>query len=342
MTITNARPCSFTQLTLDSEWEDIIRTLGLRSGLYGDPTDSAGTTSFDVPGRNIVLAPCKVVIEGRLWATDANVSTAIPAASASNRIDRLVLRLNRAAGSAATVVQPVVLTGTPGSGLPPAVSYSLGGTYDVKVASWTSQSNGTLSGLTDERSFCSAGLPVCTSATRPDYFENIGLAFESDTSRIIYWNGTAWTAYNAGRQTLPASGPLTVSASMQTVPGLSASLAVGTYHVHGQLLLSVPTTGSQGLITYRLNGAGGLIASNGGASWVETHESNGVGTSVFWPLGTTINGVAPGTAGADQVVKFDGIFVVTVAGTINVQIAQAATSAISVAQFGTYLEVDPV
>jgi hypothetical protein len=198
MAITTARPCSFTQLTLDSEWEDIIKCLGLRSGILGDPSGSAAAASFDVPGRHIVLAPCKVVIQGRLWETDANVSTAIPAASGSDRIDRLVLRLDRAAGSAGAVVQAVVLEGTPsGSPVAPSPSYTSGGTYDVKVASWRSKSDGTLTSLTDERSFFSPGIPVCTSATRPDYFDTDGLAYESDTKSIIAWDGSAWSYLNA-------------------------------------------------------------------------------------------------------------------------------------------------
>ena len=51
--------------------------------------------------------------------------------------------------------------------------------------------------------------------------------------------------------------------------------------------------------------------------------------------------VHPGTGGANHVVRFDGYFVVTVAGTLNVQIKQAATAAITIPQYGTYLEIYP-
>jgi len=84
-----------------------------------------------------------------------SVSTPIPVASAQNRIDRLVLRLNRGASTSPTVVQPVVITGTPsGSPIEPPLVQTPTGLYDIPVCSWTSTSAGALTGLVDERQYC--------------------------------------------------------------------------------------------------------------------------------------------------------------------------------------------
>src|SRR4051794_35866695 len=114
MVIYDARPSSFTQLSTTSEWEFFHSVLGGKDAVDGP---GAFTASFDVPGRNIVAAAGNAVLKGQLWRADASFSTAIPAASAQNRIDRLVLRLTRAASTAPTVVAPVIIQGTP-SGSP--------------------------------------------------------------------------------------------------------------------------------------------------------------------------------------------------------------------------------
>jgi len=118
-----------------------------------DPINGgAFVSSFDVPGRNIVISAGQALIKGQLWRADAPVSTPIPAASAQNRIDRLVLRLNRGATTSPTVVQPVVITGTPsGTPVEPPLVQTTGGLWDLPVCSWTSASTGALSALTDER-----------------------------------------------------------------------------------------------------------------------------------------------------------------------------------------------
>src|SRR5215471_7101163 len=128
----DGRPSAFTQLSTTADWENFMSTAGIADRI--DPINGgAFVSSFDVPGRNIVISAGQALIKGQLWRADAPVSTPIPAASAQNRIDRLVLRLNRGATTSPTVVQPT------------------GGLWDLPVCSWTSASTGALSALTDER-----------------------------------------------------------------------------------------------------------------------------------------------------------------------------------------------
>jgi hypothetical protein len=151
MAVFDARPSAFTQLTTTGEWENLWNaTIGVNGidGLAG----SAMTPSLDSPGRNAVIADGIAVLKGQLWRCDASVSTAIPAASAQNRIDRLVLRLTRGATTAPTVVQPFIITGTPsGSPVKPPIVQTTTGIWDFPISSWTSTSAGAITSLVDER-----------------------------------------------------------------------------------------------------------------------------------------------------------------------------------------------
>lgn len=149
MVIYDARPSAFTQLSTIAEWEYFHAVSGARSAVDGPV---AFLASFDVPGRNIVATQGVAAIKGQLWRADLAFSTAIPAASAQNRLDRLVLRYNRAATTSPTVIVPTVITGTPsGSPALPSLTQTATGIWDLPLCYWTSASSGALSGLTDDR-----------------------------------------------------------------------------------------------------------------------------------------------------------------------------------------------
>ena len=80
------------------------------------------------------------------------MSTPVPAASAQNRIDRLVLRLTRGASSSSTVVAPLIITGTPSaSPVLPGIQQTPTGVWDLPVSHWTSTSAGAITTLVDDR-----------------------------------------------------------------------------------------------------------------------------------------------------------------------------------------------
>jgi hypothetical protein len=151
MTTYDARPSAFTQLAATSEWEALLSITGKASAVDGS-VGSAMVPSLDTGGRNAVIADGNAVIKGMLWRCDAPVSTPIPAAAAQNRIDRLVLQLNRGATTSPTVIQPVVVTGTPAaSPVIPALTQTTGGIWQLPISHWTSTSTGALTGLIDDR-----------------------------------------------------------------------------------------------------------------------------------------------------------------------------------------------
>jgi len=148
----DARPSPYTQLSQTSDWEAVFSAAGISDGI--DATQSIGqmTPSLDTGGRNAVIQPGNALIKGQLWRCDAAVSTPIPVASAQNRIDRLVLQFNRGATTSPTVIQPLVVTGTPGgSPVEPPLVQTPTGIFQIPICSWTSASSGALTGLSDER-----------------------------------------------------------------------------------------------------------------------------------------------------------------------------------------------
>lgn len=147
----DSRPSAFTQMTTTAEWEYLMGAMSCVNAIDAS-IGGAMAPTLDTGGRNAVIADGVVAIRGQLWRADAPVSTVIPAASAQNRIDRLVIRLNRGATSAPQVVQPVVITGTPsGSPAIPPITQTPTGIWDYPVSHWTSTSAGALTGLVDDR-----------------------------------------------------------------------------------------------------------------------------------------------------------------------------------------------
>jgi hypothetical protein len=150
----DARPSAFTQLATTGDWEALLSMAAVVSGgaAIDASVGSAMVPSLDTPGRNAVLADGNALIKGQLWRCDASVSVPIPAASAQNRIDRLVLRLTRGAATAATVIVPTVVTGTPsGSPVIPPLVQTTSGIWDYPVSHWTATSAGALTTLVDDR-----------------------------------------------------------------------------------------------------------------------------------------------------------------------------------------------
>lgn len=155
MTTFDGRPSSFTQLSSTADWESFVSMAAVINGAAIDFSVGSGMTpTLDTVGRNAVIADGNILIRGYLWRCDAPVNTAVPAASAQNRIDRLVIRLTRGASTSATLVQPAVVTGTPsGSPVIPSLTQTPSGIWEYPVSHWTSTSAGAIQSLVDERRF---------------------------------------------------------------------------------------------------------------------------------------------------------------------------------------------
>jgi hypothetical protein len=144
--------------------------------------------------------------------------------------------------------------------------------------------------------------------------------------------------YTTGRNTNPATGVLNLTTSFQLVPGLSVSLGVGTYAIHCQVLVNPPASAG-GTVSYRFTATGGLTDSSSRFGLTEVFGGNTASSTQ--PLGTQMDGSAPGGA-TDRVARMEGTIVVSVAGTLQMQMKQAATANAATYQAGTYIEAFPV
>lgn len=134
---------------------------------------------------------------------DATKNLVISAAHATlARKDLVVAKVQDAAYSGAVNAWSLaVVTGTPaGSPAEPAVPANaiVLALVDVAAAA-ASIVNGN---ITDRRRRASAlgGIVVCTSATRPAAPYIGQTIYETDTQRVLAWNGTNWTAYRVGNE----------------------------------------------------------------------------------------------------------------------------------------------
>lgn len=190
-----------SQITTAAEWEGFFSAVqldGVVSGLA--PTIQSGARTASVGSGGAYL-------RGFFKPISSTTAKAVPAASAQDRVDRLVLRLDRDAATAATYIVPTVLTGTAGTATPPALTRGSTGVWDLPISRWTSKSDGSLTGLVDER----YGPGWFTSAARAGGLAPVSparTAVEIDTGQTYSSDGSTWTSLyqDTGWVTLAING----------------------------------------------------------------------------------------------------------------------------------------
>lgn len=175
-----------------AQWEDLFAAPLLLGGVVpGVGNSLAG--SLDISGRHAVLGSGGAIMRGYYKPVTAPTNTPIPAASSQNRIDRLVLRLDRSQTDPDNWITPVIITGAPGATpAEPPIVRTTSGLWDLPICSWTSQHSGALAGLTDERYYCNQVLAGLSTA-RPTP-AGTALMIEQDTGNLMMYNAGAWTA----------------------------------------------------------------------------------------------------------------------------------------------------
>lgn len=172
-----------TAMQTVSDWEDFFHP-AFASGVIAD-SGSQLAPSLDVAGRRVAIATGAAIVRAFYKPVSSTTYTAIPAASSQNRVDRLVLRLNRSATASASFVVPAVITGTPAaSPQVPALTRTSSGLWDLPIAHWTSASNGSLSGLVDERVIVSAAVAANSSGGTPA-LDRPGILLQPDAGALL-------------------------------------------------------------------------------------------------------------------------------------------------------------
>lgn len=197
-------PVAPGEVLAEADWEAMLQHVidgvpGLPTSTQLKPTVSGSTA------RGVDLAAGLMLVRGHWYRNSATLTlTSSANSSGAARIDRAVARLNRTANT----VTATLLTGTPGSGQPPALTDNAT-TTDRPIARWTIENAATAAtGLVDERLFLGDLPLLCTSTNRPSNVRVGQGAYETDTGRQILWNGSTWlvTYEDTGWATLPLNG----------------------------------------------------------------------------------------------------------------------------------------
>lgn len=207
MAIDNAFPTAATALTTMAQWEALyVGGLGGASGVVAGKGGELAP-SINSGARTVSIATGSALVRGFYTNNPAATATAVPTASAGDRVDRLVLRLDRTAVTAPNWIKLVIIQGTSGSTTPPAVQASDTGSWDLQICRWTTKADGTLTGLVDERVELGGSFVVFKSTLRPSASPP-RLGLESDTQRLLYADGSAWNpiVYDSGWVTVTPTG----------------------------------------------------------------------------------------------------------------------------------------
>ncbi|MFD5251340.1 hypothetical protein ACFWM5_00655 [Streptomyces bobili] len=174
----------------DAEYEALAARFS-DDGVYGTPADTAVVAAG--AGLSVdVRANVYASVRGHGWHSGTTtVNLAIAAnASGSTRVDRVVLRLDRATWQ----VNAAISQGTPGSGAPALVQDAgfTSGVFEISLATVTVLNGAAAVTVTRAEQYVGTRTRPCTSTTLPINPAIGEQAFEADTDVLRIWTGSAW------------------------------------------------------------------------------------------------------------------------------------------------------
>ncbi|MGW4250344.1 hypothetical protein [Streptomyces californicus] len=195
-------PAHNDRAVTDAEYEQMAAR-DSDDGIYGIPTDPAVVTA--AAGLNInVRAGVTATVRGHAWTSGATTVTLPIAANGSGqtRLDRVVLRLDRATWT----VRAVVKQGTPGSGAPSLTRASgPGGVWEVHLATATVAPGALTPTVARGEVYVGSRIRPAHS-TRLNPTPELGeMVWTTDTRELRVWDGSAWTTTHSD------SGPIVVN-----------------------------------------------------------------------------------------------------------------------------------
>lgn len=181
-------PANLREVT-DIEYERLSARFS-DDGVYGDPTDTQVVT----PGTGLsvnVRAAVAASVRGHGWYSGGTAtSVPLPANVASQpRTDWIVLRLDRDDWT----VRTTAVVGTPGAGAP-SLTQDTGdtGVYEIPLAQARVLGGASSVTVTRAELYVGTRCRPCTSTTRNPAPRLGEQCFETDTGRVMLWDGTAW------------------------------------------------------------------------------------------------------------------------------------------------------
>lgn len=173
----------------------MLQSEGVNTKVFGDSTLQVYGNSS---GMQVLMRAGSAAIRGAMYSNTADVTLAITSnSSGSTRIDRVVLRNDRAHAGGGQI-SPVVIIGTPGAGAP-AITQTVGDIWDLTLAQVTVVSGATginPGDVSDERQYLPQRIHICdTRYATPAVDGSKGRMFFDKNPAVntyIITNGTAW------------------------------------------------------------------------------------------------------------------------------------------------------
>ncbi len=183
-------PAHNTRNVTDAEYEQLAAP-HVDSGIIGTP-DIAPVVTAGTGLTVVIRANATAALRGHFWTSGTTGDTLAIAANTSGqtRVDRVVLRLDRSTWT----VRAGISQGTPGA-VAPALVQDPGttGIYEIPLAEVTLLDGASTVSVTRGELYRATGVRPQPS-TRPNPHPSVGeLHYQTDTRRLVVWNGSSWT-----------------------------------------------------------------------------------------------------------------------------------------------------
>jgi hypothetical protein len=181
------------QAITETDYSQLVDELAGGSGIV----DGFGWNGFAVGADGsrmaVVLGPGMAIVRGHVVHSTEPVAIPIgPASATLARVDRLVLRLDPSCDS----IDPVVIEGEPGRGVPELYQTS-SGPYDLPVAQINVEPcTATIAAtdVVDDRRYLGGRVGIWATSTRPDEPRPARMGYNTDLRTWEYWTGASWTS----------------------------------------------------------------------------------------------------------------------------------------------------
>lgn len=168
-------------------------------------------------GMAVTVQPGFAIVRGFAYDSSDTESLTINASGAQDRYDRIVLRLSPSANS----IVLAVLVGTVGSSVPPSLTQTDTGIYELPLAQ-VRVPGGAVSieshNITDERLFGGFGVGNWTDTTRPSTERQGRIGYNRTSGQYEFWTGSQWA-------------PVTPSTPIGTIVMYGGTVAPAGWHL---------------------------------------------------------------------------------------------------------------
>ena len=217
------------QDTTDIEYGRLFREMAASDGVTGSFGDNTLVVTADSSARSVKISAGSACLRGYMFYSTAIEVIPVNAPSAASRMDLLVLELNLSAPLVANRILPKILPGSSGSLVPPSLTQTETGIYQIPLSTIQVDAGITVIAadkVSDVRSWMEQKYGAWTTNRRPSSPKKYKLGFNETVNLWEYYNGSSWVSIGA------------VSLSSEMVSGVLPISKGGTGQVTSETALN--------------------------------------------------------------------------------------------------------